>query len=522
MDHEHTTLGHHPSVMKWQHRRDSLAGGASHGGLGVRVLPSSSLTQSNNSFLSMASHLVYRLSCVFVACIATFALGAGPLNAAQARPNVVFIAIDDLNDWVGILGGNPDAKTPNMDRLAGRGMLFTNAHCQVPVCMASRVSVMSGKLASTTGCYEFNAEFHEAPSLAQDVPIPLAFKQQGYRTLGGGKLLHNGFLGRLADTFEVKLEAGRNPGPKTAMNWPVRVWDYGPFPERDEEMGDYQLAQKAAEHLRRKHAEPFFLAVGFHRPHVPFYVPQKWFDLYDAEKLTLPKAPPDDMNDIPESDVTRTKGVAPSHAEVLAAGKWRGYVHAYLASVSFVDYCVGIVADAVAAGPNRDDTLIVLWSDHGFHLGEKQHWAKRTLWAESTRVPLMICGPGIQTGRRTHAPAALLDLYPTLNELCGIPSRPGLEGRSLVPLLKDPDAPWDRAVVSTWLPNNHSIVDRQWRYIRYADGSEELYNHQTDPDEFTNLAAEARFARVKAQLARSLPTTNAPLVQFPRKAMAND
>ncbi len=443
-------------------------------------------------------------------------------RAAAPRPNVVFIAIDDLNDWIGCLGGNPDVKTPNLDRLAARGMLFTNAHCQVPVCMGSRVSVFSGKLASTTGCYEFNADFHEAPSLANDVPIPLHFKQHGYHTLGGGKLLHSGFQGRLASTFDVNLGAGRNPAPPERMNWPQKAWDYGPYPAQDEQMGDYQLARKAAEHLARRHEQPFFLAVGFYRPHVPLHVPQRWFDLYDPAKLTLPKAPPEDMDDIPESDITRTKAVAPKHADVLAAGKWRAYVQAYLACISFVDHCVGIVADAAAAGPQRDNTIIVLWSDHGFHLGEKQHWAKRTLWAESTRTPMMICGPGIRPGLRTDAPTALLDLAPTLNDLCGLPAVSGHEGRSLRPLLRDPNAAWDRPVVSTWLPNNHAVVDRRWRYIHYANGSEELYDHQKDADEFTNLANNPEFAHVKADLARWLPARNVPLLKIPGRAATKD
>lgn len=438
-------------------------------------------------------------------------------TAAESRPNVVFIAIDDLNDWIGCLGGHPDVKTPHMDRLAQRGMLFTNAHCQVPVCMASRISVMSGKLASTTGCYEFAAEFHEAPSLAKDVPLPLYFKQHGYRTLGGGKLLHSGFRGRLASTFDVNLGAGRNPRPDQTMNWPVKAWDYGAFPAMDEEMGDYQLARAAAEQLGRKHDQPFFLAVGFFRPHVPLHVPQKWFDLYDPAKLTLPKAPPEDMADIPESEVLRTEAIAPDHAEVLAAGKWRDYVHAYLACISFVDHCVGLVADAAAAGPQRNNTVVVLWSDHGFHLGEKQHWAKRTLWAESTRTPLMICAPGIRPGQQTDAPAGLIDIFPTLNELCGLPAKTGLEGRSLVPLLHEPDAQWERPIVSTWLPNNHAVIDRRWRYIRYADGAEELYDYRTDPGEFTNLAQRPELARVKADLARWLPAQNVPALRISSK-----
>ncbi|MDZ4852531.1 MAG: sulfatase [Pirellulaceae bacterium] len=433
------------------------------------------------------------------------------------RPNILFIAIDDLNDWVGCLGGHPDAKTPNMDRLAQRGLLFRNAHCQVPVCMASRVSVFSGRLASSTGCYEFNAEFHEASTLANDIPIPLHFKRNGYATLGGGKLLHSGFQGRIAETFDVDLTQGRNPTPKQTMNWPLKAWDYGAFPDRDDQMGDYQLALKAAEFLKQKQDQPFFVATGFHRPHVPLIVPQKWFDLYDREKLTLPKAPIEDMSDIPESDITRQKAVAPSHADVLEADKWRDFVHAYLACVSFVDHCVGVVADAALDGPNGDNILIVLWSDHGFHLGEKQHWAKRTLWEESSRVPLIFAGKGVPIGKTSDATVGLLDIYPTLVEAAGLPALRNLDGISLLQLFKNPTEPWDRAVVSTWLPNNHVVIKDHWRYIHYKEGADELYDLSGDPDEFTNLAADPKFAELKASLARWLPKENAPLLQ-PRVA----
>jgi arylsulfatase A-like enzyme len=452
-----------------------------------------------------------RLGILLVAIL----LALNTSGAVTQRPNVVFIAIDDLNDWIGCLGGHPDAKTPHMDRLAKRGLLFRNAHCQVPVCMGSRVSVFSGKLASTTGCYEFNAEFHQATTLANDVPIPLHFKRHGYTTLGGGKLLHSGFQGRLAETFDVNLTQGRNPTPKEIVNWPVKIWDFGAFPERDEEMGDYQLALKAAEFLKQKQDKPFFLAAGFHRPHVPLFVPKKWFDLYDRKKLVLPKAPPADMDDIPESDITRQKAVAPSHAEVLKADQWRGFVHAYLACVSFVDHCVGAIADAALDGPNADNTIVVLWSDHGFHLGEKQHWAKRTLWEESTRTPLIFAGKGVPAGKTTEATVALVDIYPTLVEAAGLPVPQKFDGVSLVPLFKNPAAPWDRAVVSTWLPNNHVVIKDHWRYIRYKEGTEELYDLRADPDEFTNLATDPKFAETKAALARWLPSRNAPLLQVP-------
>lgn len=449
-------------------------------------------------------------------CLAML-LGSSITDAEEQRPNIVFIAIDDLNDWIGCLGGNPDVKTPNLDRLAQRGMLFRNAHCQVPVCMASRVSVFSGKLASTTGCYEFNADFHQAPTLVNDTPIPLLFKKHGYQTLGGGKLLHSGFQGRLAESFDVNFIKGDTPPPKRSMNWPVKVWDFGPYPERDEEMGDLQLANQAAEFLNRKQTRPFFVATGFHRPHVPLYVPQKWFDLYNRDTLTLPNCPIEDMSDIPESDITRQKTVAPAHAKVVESGKWRDFVHAYLACISFVDHCVGVVAEAALDGPNKDNTIVVLWSDHGFHLGEKQHWAKRTLWEESTRVPLMFAGDGIPVGASTDVAVGLLDIYPTLVELANLPTPQTFDGTSLISLMKNPKAPSDRSVVSTWMPKNHCVIKDHWRYIKYKEGTEELYDTRNDQVEFTNLVNDPRFIDVKSELATYLPTENAPLLQIPSR-----
>ncbi|MCA9191941.1 MAG: sulfatase [Planctomycetales bacterium] len=435
---------------------------------------------------------------------------------ADDRPNIVFIAIDDLNDWIGCLAGHPQVQTPNLDRLASRGCLFRNAHCQVPVCMASRVSVFSGKLASTTGCYEFNADFHQATTLESDLPIPLLFKRNGYMTLGGGKLLHSGFKGRVAESFDVNLTQGRNPTPSQPMNWPVKVWDYGAFPESDEEMGDYQLAEKAAEFLMQEQDKPFFLATGFHRPHVPLLVPPKWFDLYDRDTLMLPEVPDDDMDDIPISDITRQQAIAPKHSEVVRSGKWRDFVHSYLACISFVDHCVGVVADAALDGPNGGNTLIVLWSDHGWHLGEKQHWAKRTLWEESTRTPLIFAGKGVPQGATCDATVGLVDIYPSLIDIAGLNAPQRFDGQSLAPFLNDPNQKSDRAVLCTWLPNNHVVIQNNWRYIHYKEGTEELYDLSVDPGEFKNLANDPDKEPIKRQLASFLPAVNAPLLQIPK------
>ena len=257
------------------------------------------------------------------------------------------------------------------------------------------------------------------------------------------------------------------------------------------------------------------MSVGIFRPHVPMFVPQKWFDLYDRKAITLPKAPLSDLEDLPPN-FNRRLNVEPVHAEVLEKGDWRGMVHAYLACISFVDMCVGTILEGLREGPNADNTIVVLWSDHGFHLGEKQRWAKRTLWEESTRTPLIVTGPGIDAGDCREA-VSLLDIYPTLVELCHLPENSHLDGISLVPQLQDAAKRRERPVLTTSYYENHAIRTRDWRYIRYADGAEELYDHRTDPDEFTNLAGDPEHSATKSELARWLPKDAATEVKQPRK-----
>jgi len=432
------------------------------------------------------------------------------------KPNVLFIAVDDLNDWVGCLGGHPDVKTPHMDKLAAGGRNFVNAHCVVPVCSPSRVSVMSGLHATTHGSYDLGPSYQSIERLHNVPTIQAHFKANGYRTIAGGKVLHHGFTGPLEDDIDETLPGRRGgPRPKKQMNWPGGAWDWGAYPDTDEQMGDYQIAQNAAAVLRRKHDAPFFLSVGIFRPHVPMFVPQKWFDLYDRERISMPKAPVSDLDDLPPNFKGRLN-IEPTHAEVLEKGDWRGMVHAYLACVSFADACVGKVLEGLNEGPNRDNTIVVLWSDHGFHLGEKQRWAKRSLWEESTRTPLIIAGPGIRPGRCNEA-VSLLDIYPTLIERCGLTPPSQLDGISLGPQLRNPQTPRERPVLSTSYYENHGIRSKHWRYIRYADGAEELYDHRVDQDEFKNLAQHPEYAEIKRSLAKWLPTNAAAEVKQPGK-----
>jgi len=432
----------------------------------------------------------------------------------SSPPNVLMISIDDLNDWTGFLDGHPQAHTPHMDKLAKQGRVFANAHCAIPVCSSSRVSVMSGLAATTHGSYELGPAYEELPALADVPTIQRHFKDNGYYILVGGKVLHHDFRNRLAGDVDRSL--GRNKGarPKERMNIPAgwsKAWDWGEYPENDSEMGDFQLAEKAAAALHEKFEKPFFMSVGFFRPHVPLYTPPKWFDLYDVERIELPDNPVSDLDDLPKNFLSiNDYAVAPKHVEVLEHRKQRSMTQAYLASISFVDHCVGVVLDALESSPYADNTIVVLWSDHGFHLGEKQHWAKRTLWEESTRVPLLFAGPGIDSGLATKEPASLIDIYPTLVELCQLPENLHLEGVSLVPQLDNPETPREQPAITSSYFGNHSIRTREWRLIVYEDGAQELYDHRNDRDEFDNLAGDPAHQETIEQLSRWLPQNATP------------
>ena len=443
-----------------------------------------------------------------------------PTYAEDKKPNVLMISIDDLNDWTGFLGGYPSVKTPHLDALAARGRIFANAHCAVPVCSSSRVSVMSGLAATTHGSYEIGPSYQQLKALDEAPTLHRYFKENGYTTYTGGKVLHHGFGGRLAEDIDHNLGRSKGSRPKGGtLNLPKgwsKAWDWGQFPEDDASMGDYQLALRAAEALQKANEKPFFMSVGFFRPHVPLFAPPKWFDLYDVDAIPIPPNPESDLTDLPPNFRTiNNYALAPTHAEVVASGKQRSLTQAYLASISFVDHCVGIVMDSLEKSPHADNTLIVLWSDHGFHLGEKHHWAKRTLWEESTRVPLLFAGPGIPPCKPCAEPASLIDIYPTLLELCDLPKHTPLDGISLAPQLKDPAAERKQPAIISSYYGNHAVRTRDWRLIVYEDGAKELYDHRNDPEEYTNLAKDPDHKEILAELIEWVPKDGAPEFRVP-------
>jgi len=470
-------------------------------------------------------------------CLTALLSGA---PAGASRPNLLFIAIDDLNDWVGFLGGHPQVRTPHMDALAKRGVVFTEAHCPAPVCGPSRAAILSGKWPTTTGVYSNNANYPKR--LPHEESMPQYLRRHGYLVMGAGKLFH-GDLRFPQGSFDAYAPPQGKPFPKEAIlssrqtpgyEWkrgdqvipfprngmPAdRVWrdkhtfDWGPLDLPDDEFEDWHVVDWAIERLREDQDEPFFLGVGFHLPHQPLYAPKRFHDWYPPDKVELPPTREGDLDDLSEAgrDYALIPTTSGTHASVVKHGQWGNAVSSYLATVSFVDRLVGSLVDALDGSSAADDTWVVLWSDHGWHLGEKEHWGKATGWYRATRVPLLIVPPkanppeGFVPGRECERPVNLIDLFPTITAMAGLPAKNGVEGRNLLPLVANPDAKWSEHTVTTFGRGNHAITTERWRYIQYFDGSAELYDRKTDPHEWTNLIDHPEHAGVIRHLKKALP-----------------
>ncbi len=430
----------------------------------------------------------------------------------QSPPNIVMISVDDLNNFIGGMG-HPDAITPNLDKLIKRGVLFTNAQCQSPMCSPSRTAIMTGVRPSTSGIYgmiDDNDIQDVNPATRKSIFLQQYFKNQGYYTMGVGKIFHNHAPDGMLDESGGRV-AGFGPKPKNNFHWDQKSTstDWGAFPESDEKMPDYKSAKWAVERLNRNYDRPFFLSVGFLRPHVPWYVPQKWFDLYDREKIHLPPYLKNDRNDLPSIALeVDDLPMMPTTDWAIETIQWKDILHGYLASVSFVDHYIGEVLDALEKSPYADNTMVVLWSDHGYRLGEKGTFAKMCLWNSATAAPLIFSGPCLPRDVKIDVPVELFSIYPTLTDLCQMPPNPEMEARSMMPLLVAAKATWDYPAITTWARNNHAICTKDYRYIRYEDGSEELYVLKTDPNEWYNVAGNKKYKKVKEQLKAFLPVVN--------------
>ncbi len=433
------------------------------------------------------------------------------IKAAAPKRNVLFIAIDDLNDWIGCLGGR--ALTPNLDRLAAQGVLFSSAHCAAPLCNPARTAIMTGRRPASTGVYDNNQPYPTAPALNGVLTLNQHFKNNGYLTLGSGKIYH-GTYGKFADKkgwddYGQPQSDYRLPGPKPRAGAAAQGnFDFGPTSGDDTEMNDFHVVDWVSSQFATKRNQSLFLACGIYKPHLPWYVPQKYFNLYPLDKVELPVVKEDDLNDVPAEGVRMAKPNG-DHARITKADAWKKAVQAYLASISFADAMLGRLLRNLETSPYANDMDVVLWSDHGWHLGEKLHWRKFSLWERSTRNVLMAKVAGVSKAKaRCDRPVSMIDLYPTLVETFALPKVDGLDGQSLTTWLKNPAAPKKDPVVTTYFRNNHAIRSENWRYIRYHDGGEELYDRRKDPNEWTNLASLPEMAKQKAELAQWFPTRN--------------
>jgi len=456
-----------------------------------------------------------RYSFGWLLAILTLCAPALEVRAADTkRPNVLFIAVDDLNDWISCLGGHPDCKTPNIDRLAKRGVLFAQAHCAAPACNPSRAALMTGIRPSTSGVYLNPQPWR--PAMPNVMTLPQLFMKHGYHAQGGGKIYHGRYDDDKSWHAYFKKTADPKPVARILKDPHSRaggiVWGRLQVPDR--QMNDYKVASWAIDYLKKEHDRPFFLACGIYRPHMPWQVPDKYYDMFPRKSVTLPKVPADDLDDLPAAGVKMARPQG-DHKDVTDSGNWKYAVQGYLASIAFADAQVGRVLDALEKSPHRDNTIVCLWGDHGWHLGEKHHWRKFSLWEEATRAPLMFAGPGIPAKAAVcQQPVDFMNIYPTLAELCDLPLPDHLEGISMTSLLKNPKLTWDRPALTTHGRKNHALRSERWRYIRYADGSEELYDHQNDPMEWNNLAEKPKYEGVKKELSAWFPKKDAPDAPF--------
>ena len=434
---------------------------------------------------------------------------------ALEKPNIVFIAIDDQNDWIGCLGGHPNALTPHIDKLASRGTLFTNAHCQSPLCNSSRTSLMTGLRPDSTGIYGLAPWFRNLAEFKDLTSLPQHLEQQGYATLSAGKIYHGGYGRKPSDREFQSLGPGATGAPfpdKKLVNTPskMKLVDWGLFPHRDEDKGDYKIAQWAVEALNKKPQGPFFLSAGFFLPHVPCFATEKWFELHPLEKTSLPLIQRGDREDTPRfSWYLHWSLPEPRLRWLEDHDQWMNLTRSYLACTSFVDHQVGKIMEAIDRNGFRDNTIIVLWSDHGWHVGEKDITGKNSLWDDGTRVPLIFAGPQIDSGVCSQ-PVELLDIYPTLCDLTQSKKPKHLEGLSLVAQLQDATAKRQRPAITTHNHHNHGVRSEKWRFIQYADGSQELYDMVKDPHEWNNLIGQKGYEKVISDHQQWIPKISRP------------
>lgn len=459
-----------------------------------------------------------------LAALAAAGFPPGGVGGEKNRPNILFIALDDLNDWVGCLGGYPGKiHTPNIDTLAASGTLFTNAHCAIPLCNASRTSTLTGLSPLKTKVFYNTTQWSELPQLQNAITLPQLFRNNGYRAIGAGKIFHFNDKKFWDDFWPDNIRGEPDELVQPSYEHPLKgvpqsykmdtAFDWGAIDAPVEEMPDYQITDWIIKQIHTPQKQPLFLGYGIGKPHLPWYLPKKYFDLYPLETVQLPAVLQNDLDDIPPAGRELINEYL--QKDMVRNGLWKNAVQAYLASITFADEQLGRVMQALKTSAIADNTIIVLWSDHGWHLGEKMQWRKLTLWQEATHIPLIFSGPGIKAGQRCNKPVSLLDIYPTLAALTDISTKSIQDGYSLLPLLKDQKTPWEHDAVTLWQmhsdQNHFAIVDERYRLIRYADGAEELYDHEQDPHEWHNIVGKDSYKEIRKNLSSKIDDYNKKL-----------
>ena len=459
-------------------------------------------------------------------------------------PNVLFVSIDDLNDWVGFMGGHPQARTPELDKFSDEAVYFNHAYCSNPACNPSRTSIMTGLAPHTSGVYSNYQDWREV--IKEPTTIGKYFKDNGYYSAGAGKIFHYHMIDSSAwDEYwpsqKQNMPKGYMPqdhpkpdedqmAERATVNMPefknmYKMFDWASLDIEDSLMGDFKSVEWVSNKLNQKHDKPFFLACGIYRPHVPWYVPQKYYDMFPLDKVQLPDVLDTDLDDMSDRMVDVAHRSGNYHKHVVEAGKWQEGVQAYLASTTFADAMFGKLMNSLANSEYAKNTIVVVWSDHGWQLGEKEHWRKFALWENTLQTVLMIKVPegiaGMPEGTFSKGGSDRIvttqDIYPTLIDLCNLPIREDIDGRSLMPLLTNPSAIWNYPAISSYDFSEFSIRTEDWRYTIYIDGSEELYDHNKDTKEWYNLADNPNYQETKDKLKEYIPVNPHPLVKTSEK-----
>ncbi|WP_298365798.1 sulfatase [uncultured Lutibacter sp.] len=448
--------------------------------------------------------------------------------SAQKQPNVVFIAIDDINDWVGPLDGNKQAITPNMDKFTNEGaMVFKNAVCAAPICGPSRSAILSGFMPNRSGVYGNAQNMIYSELVKKNATLPEYFSKNGYHTMANGKIFHKHGaefgtdFGHWAwDEFARARRYEKDPvnkkkytaskagiingvkksefiGKKSKLSW-------GPTTDSFEETVDYKVADWATKQLQKDFEKPFFMGVGFIKPHLPWVVPQEFFDMYDVDKIEAPIIPENDLDDILKPNGQKAFQPSGEYKWIKKHGLEKEATRAYLANISYVDACLGVVMDALEKSGHADNTIVVIWGDHGWHLGEKQRYLKNTTWLEAVKTPLFVRLPGMKKAEVVDQNVSLIDLYPTLVSLCGLPEKNNLDGHDFSKILKKSNSKWEHPGV-TITASGTSVLKGKWHYLLDLNGTEQLYNIEKDPMEWENLISNSKYRPILDELKKSVP-----------------